>query len=87
VIFIKMIGEDGRCLHVALPVRLTTTLPEMSTKSVIMRATTATRAGCVQRGLDRETQGAAASLLKFTHDPAYSSWTPMGSLQTRSALL
>jgi len=30
----------------------------MSTKSVTARATTATRGGCVQRGLDKETPGA-----------------------------
>jgi len=37
---------------VALPV---TEFPEMLTKSVIMRATTATRAGCVQRGMGQTT--------------------------------
>jgi len=40
---------------VPLPV---TTLLEMSTKPVTTRATTATRTGCVQRGLDKETPGA-----------------------------
>ena len=55
-----------------------------------LRATTAMRAGCVQRGFGRETlvQGAAAEMLpKMTHDPTHHSWTPRGSLQTRSALL
>jgi len=47
--------KDGSCLHVALPVR---TWLKMSTKSVTRRATTATRAGCVQRGLGRVTPGA-----------------------------
>jgi len=44
--------------------------------SVTMRATTATHAGCVQRGWvkQRPSQGAAAEmLLKMTHDPSYSS--------------
>jgi len=48
--------EEDRCLHVALPVAafpemLTkyVTISEMLTKSVTMRATTATHAGCVQR--------------------------------------
>jgi len=45
-------GGEDRCLHVALPV---TEFPEMLTKSVIMRATTATRAGCVQRGMGQTT--------------------------------
>jgi len=39
---------EDRCLHVALPVA---TFLEMLTKSVTMRATTATRAGCVQHGM------------------------------------
>jgi len=45
-------GEDDRCLQVTLPL---TGLLEMSTKHVTARATTATRAGCVQRGLGKET--------------------------------
>ena len=41
-------GEEDRCLHVALPVAA---FPEMLTKAVTTRATTTTRAGCVQRGM------------------------------------
>ena len=44
--------EDDRCLHVALPIEA---FIEMLTKSVASRATTATRAGCVQRGMGRNT--------------------------------
>jgi len=51
-------GEDDRCLHVPLPV---TILLEISTKPVTTRATTATRARCVERGLGRETPGARRS--------------------------
>ena len=40
-----------RCLHVALGVSFL----EIISKPVAQRATTATRAGCVQRGLGRET--------------------------------
>ena len=43
---------EYRCLHMALPVA---TFPEILTKSVTMRATTATRAGCVQRGMGQTT--------------------------------
>jgi len=69
-------GEGDRCLHVALPVAA---FPEMLTKSVITRATTATRAGCVQRGMSQATpfsgrgSSAAEMLPKTTHDPTYSS--------------
>jgi len=45
-------GEEDRCLHVAL---LVAAFVEMLTKSVVSRATTATRAGCVQRGLGQNT--------------------------------
>jgi len=45
-------GEEDRCLHVALPVAA---FLEMLTKSVTTRATTATRAGCVQRGMGHTT--------------------------------
>jgi len=41
-------GEEDRCLHVALPVAA---FCEMLTKSVTTRANTATRAGCVLRGM------------------------------------
>jgi len=44
--------EDERCLHVALPVAA---FIEMLKKSVASRVTTATRAGCVQRGLGKNT--------------------------------
>jgi len=44
--------EEDRCLHVALPVAA---FIEMVPKYVTMRATTATRAGCVHRGMDRTT--------------------------------
>ena len=40
--------EEDRCFHVALHVAA---FFEILTKSVITRATTATRAGCVQRGM------------------------------------
>jgi len=42
--------QDDRCLHVALPVAA---FLEMPTKPVNSRATTATRAGCVQHRLGR----------------------------------
>jgi len=51
-------------------------LLEMSTKPVTTQATTATCAGCVQRGLGgkRLAQGAEAEmLLKMIHDPGNSS--------------
>jgi len=44
------VGEDGRCLHVALPLR-----HFMLTKPVATRATTATCSGCFRRGLGRKT--------------------------------
>jgi len=38
--------------------------------------------------IKRPSQGVAAEMLpKMTHDPTYSSWTPRGSLQTRSLSL
>jgi len=68
-------------------------LPEMLTKHVATRATTTTRSGCVRRGLgmpfSRRGRVSAAEdnrrLPKITEDPAYSSWTLMGSPQSRSA--
>jgi len=48
----SVFGEEDRCLHVALRV---VAFPEMLTKSVITRATTATRAGCFQRGMGQTT--------------------------------
>ena len=48
VIYVQSFGEEDRCLHVALPVAASL---EMLTKSVTMRATTATRTGCVQHGM------------------------------------
>ena len=45
-------SKEDTCLHVALPVAA---FPEMLTKSVIMRAMTATRTGCVQRGMGQTT--------------------------------
>jgi len=65
--------KEDRCLQVALPVA---PLLEMPTKSVTMRATTATHAGCVQRGMGQTTlsQGVAKEMLpKMTHDLTYSS--------------
>ena len=47
-------GEDDRYLHETLPV---TAFLKLSTKPVTTRVTTATRAGCVQRGLVREMPG------------------------------
>jgi len=44
--------QDDRCLHMALPV---VAFIEMLTNSVASGATTATHAGCVQRGLGRNT--------------------------------
>jgi len=41
-------GEEDRRLHAVLPIAASL---EMLTKSVTIRATTATRAGCVQRGM------------------------------------
>jgi len=46
------LGKKDRCLHVALP---DAAFPEMLAKSVTKRATTATRAGCVQRGMGQTT--------------------------------
>jgi len=45
-------GEEDRCLHVALPVEA---FLEMLTESVTKRATTATRAGCIQHGMGQTT--------------------------------
>ena len=42
------LNKEDRCLHVALPVAA---FLEMLAKSVTTRATTATRTGCVQRGM------------------------------------
>jgi len=44
--------KEDRCLHMALPVAA---FLEMLTKSVNMRATTATCAGCVKRGMGQTT--------------------------------
>jgi len=49
---VKSTVEEERCLHVALPVAA---FPEMLTKSVNTRATTAIRVGCVHRGMDQTT--------------------------------
>jgi len=63
--------EDDRCLHKALPF---TALLESSTKPVAMRATTATCAGCVQRGQGRNTPFSRhGSRDAADDDPAYSS--------------
>ena len=45
-------GEEDRCLHVALPV---VAFLEMLTKSVILRATAATRTGCARHGVGHHT--------------------------------
>jgi len=45
-------GQDDKCFHVALSVAEDL---GMLTKPVATRATAATRAGCVQRGLHRKT--------------------------------
>ena len=79
--------EHGRCVFVALPVGY---LLELSTKPVTTRTITAARAGCVRRQMDDDmpSQRTAAEMLPVTtHDPTYSSWTPRGPLQTRSASL
>ena len=44
-----------------------TTLLQMSTKPVTKRATTATRAGCVQRGQGRETPGPKMTQYCISH--------------------
>ena len=46
------VGEENRCLHVALPVAA---FLEMLTKSVNLRATAATRTGCVRHGVGHQT--------------------------------
>jgi len=65
------LGEEDSCLHVALHVAA---FLEMLIKSVIMRTTTATRTGCVQRGRwvkQSPFQGGAAQMLpKMTYNPA-----------------
>jgi len=50
--FRKTDGEEDKCLHVALPVAA---FLEMLTKSVDLRATAATRTGCVQHGVGHQT--------------------------------
>ena len=50
-------GEDDGCFHVGLP-----------TKSVLTRATTATRATCVQRGLGNTTPFPLRSSRNATED-------------------
>jgi len=77
--------EDERCLHMAFPAQHCF---KCQLNLSLQRTTTATHTGCVQHGLGSETTGARRGstpllLLKMTHDPAYSSWTPKGSLQTR----
>jgi len=52
LIFRETTGENDRCLHVALAVAA---FIEMLSKTVASKATTATRAGCVQRGLGGNT--------------------------------
>ena len=47
-----MPGEEGRRLHVALPVAA---FLEMLNKSVNLRATAATRTGCVRHGVGHQT--------------------------------
>jgi len=63
-------GEDGRCLHVNLPVRH---LLQMSTKPVARRVTIATRAGCVWRGMGHNTpfegRGSRNAAEVDPHDP------------------
>jgi len=48
----RPLGEEDRCLHVAHPVAA---FLEILTKSVTTRATTSTRAGCVQRRMGKTT--------------------------------
>jgi len=81
----KELGRKA-CLRVALPVAA---FLEMLTKSVNLRATAATRTGCVRHGVGHQTpsQGAAAEMLPKAYDPTYSSWTLRGLLQTRSLSL
>ena len=67
-------GEEDKCLHKALPVAA---FLEILTKSVNLRATAATRTGCVRLGMGWvikcPSQGAAAEMLPKTYDPTYSS--------------
>ena len=49
-----LLGEDVRCVHLALPVAV---FLEVLSKSVLSRATNTTRAGCVQRDLDMPFSG------------------------------
>ena len=50
--FLLDLEEEDRCLHVAFPVAA---FPEMLTKSVNLRATAATRTGCVRYGVGHQT--------------------------------
>jgi len=63
-------GEDDRYLHVTLPV---VAFIEMLAKSVVSRATTATRAGYVQRRIGQTTLLGCGSINASEDDPAYSS--------------
>jgi len=74
VIFKISVGEEDGCLRVALPVAA---FLEMHIKSVTSRATTATRAGCVHRGLGhhRPYSGRGSrNTADDDRDPTYSSW-------------
>ena len=48
----QQVGEEDRCLHVALPVAA---FLEVLTKSVNLRVTAATPTGCVRHGVGHQT--------------------------------
>jgi len=56
---------EDRCLHVALPVAA---FLEVLTKSLTMRAITATRARCVQRGMVQTTPFSGRSSINAAED-------------------
>ena len=58
--------EEDSCLHVAFPVA---TFPENAYKSATTRATAATRAGCVQRGMGQATPLECSSRNAAEDDP------------------
>ena len=64
-VVITHVGEEDRCLHVALSV---VAFLEKLTKSVTSRATTAIRAGCVQRGLGHYTPFSGRSSTNAAED-------------------
>jgi len=65
-------GEEDRCLHGTLAVAA---FPEMLTKSVITRATLATCAGCVQRGIAQTTPFSGRGRRHVTEDDPTYPWS------------